>query len=170
MAHERGRADLRQQVGDADLDVGMELSRTGNERVRAGHLGGDLELEDRHLPGLGQAPGDRAPDARQRDLLGLALRHGGRLGGDRCAGRGAVEVLGDDAAVRAGPGDRRELDAALPGNPAREWRGLDALARLRRLGRLRSGLWRLSGGLGLRLLRLCGPGLLGGRRRDLAVA
>ena len=129
-----GGADLRQDVGDRRLRPLVVLAQARDELVRAGHVGRDLELEDRDLPRLGQAAGDRLADARQLAALDLAGRRDGR----RSCGRGRahlrpLDVLGDDPALGAGARQRRELDPALAGDPPGERRRLDPAAVLRRL-------------------------------------
>ena len=101
-----------------------------DERVRAGHLGRDRELEDGHRPRRGQAARDRLADARQRDRLDLARRDRRSRGarGRRGLGRGALDVVGDDPAVRARAPQRREVDPALARHSPRERRGLDPAA------------------------------------------
>ena len=127
VAHQRVRADLREQVGDGDADVGIQLARARDELVRARHVGRDRQLEDRRLPRGGEAARDRLADVRQRhrlDVAGSARRPAQPARGDLAA----LDVLGDDAAVGPGAAQRREVDAALAGDPARERRGLDAAA------------------------------------------
>ena len=81
---------------------------------------------------------------------------GRRRGRGRPAARpplGALDVLGDDPALGAGPAEGGEVDAALPGDPARERRGLDAAAVLAPCG----GLGRASGLAAASLGRGLGP-------------
>ena len=107
--------------------------------VRVRHVDRDRELEDRHLPGLGEPAGDRLADARQRHRLDLAGRAGPAAGAAaagaaarRRGDRRALDVLGDDPPVGPGAGERAEVDAALARHPAGERRGLDPPGRLAR--------------------------------------
>ena len=72
VAHQRLRAHLREQVGDGDAHVRVQLARARDELVRARHVGADRQLEDRRLPRGGQPARDRLADVRQRDRLDLA--------------------------------------------------------------------------------------------------
>ena len=154
--HERGGGRLREHVGNCDARVRVVFAEALEQPVDAAHVGRGDELEDGDLPCLGETASDRAADARQRYALdrsghgrGLTPDRGGR--DTRTARRGALDVLGDDPALRAGALERAKLDAALARDAAGERRGLDARAgpvaldRLPRLGDL--------------LRRRCGPAL-----------
>ena len=68
----------------------------------AGHVDRDGELEDRRLPGLGEAARDRLARRGELDLLDLAGRRGGRCRrGLRRRDGAALDVLGDDPALGA---------------------------------------------------------------------
>ncbi len=103
------------------------------------HVGRHRDLEGRGLPRLGHAARDRLPHARERDALRLR-ESGGRGSGrsGRGGGRRALDVLGDDAALRAGAAQPGEVDAALARDSPRERRGLHAPAVLSLLRDLRS--------------------------------
>ena len=124
MAHQRRRADLRQQVADGRLHtlVRMQLDESGPHRLRALHVDGDSELEDRRLPRLRESARDRLP--HRGELLDLDLACDLDRRGDRCQGlrrrRGSFDVLGDDASFGAGARDRRQVDPALAGDPSRQ--------------------------------------------------
>ena len=133
------RADLGEQVGDGDADVGVELARALDQRVRLRHVDRHGELEDGHLPGLGQPAGDRPADARERnrlDLVGHAEPERPALAPGRGAARRRRPMLArstSSATIRpSGPVPVRptELEPALARHPARERRGLDAPGRL----------------------------------------
>ena len=121
------RRELREDVGDGHLLVAQPLA----ERLRARHVGRHRDLERRRFPGFRQAARDRAADRRQRDDLGLERRGADR--GVRRRRGGALDVLGDDPALRARAGEVRELDAALAGDPAGERRRFHAAVDPRRL-------------------------------------
>ena len=73
------------------------------------------------------------PPAMKRKITDFAFAgSGGSFGGlgGRCrAGLRALDVGLDDSAVRAGTGERGEIDALVGGNAARERAGLDAITR-----------------------------------------
>ena len=75
--HERLRADLREDVGDGEADVGVALAEPCDEGVDARHVGRGLELEDRDLPRLREPARDRLADVRERDALDLPGRDRG---------------------------------------------------------------------------------------------
>ena len=148
VAHERLRADLREQVGDRDAHVRVQLARTRDELVRARHVGGDRQLEDRRLPGGGQAARDRLADVRQRDRLDLAAselqpapaasglrrarrprRRSGPRGRCRAADARSMPLLARDPAR-----ERRGLHAAAVARLAQNRRCLGGLRRCRRTG------------------------------------
>ena len=129
--HQRGGADLRQQIGDGWLDaVAVQVDEPFTHLERAAHVDRDPELENRCLPRLGQAARDRL--AHRRQLLDLDLHRARRGSGHRRRGRSlrrrTLHVLGDHTALGPGPGDRAQIDAALARDPARQRRGLDAAA------------------------------------------
>ena len=75
VAHERRRGDLREDVRDRRLRAVLrELDELLAERERPAHVRRHGDLEDRRLPGLGQAARDRLADRRQRHDLDLARR------------------------------------------------------------------------------------------------
>ena len=102
------------------------------------HVDRDGQLEDRHLPGLGQPAGDR----RRMLVSGTDSTSPGTRAGAAArpaAGRGAASAGAasarstSSATIRpSGPVPVRpsELDAALARHPPRERRGLDAAGRL----------------------------------------
>ncbi len=118
MTHQRLRAKLREQIGDGDAHVRVQLTRRGDQLVRACHVGRHRQLEDGRLPGRGQPARDRLADVGQRDRLNLSLVPTWHTLGSRLPT--ALDVLGDDSAVRAGATERCQIDAALAGDPARE--------------------------------------------------
>ena len=87
---ERRGDELRQQVvhGRLRLALAQPLDERRADGERGGHVGGDLELEDRRLPGLGQAARDRLPRRGELDRLRLAgsRRARRRLRGGRGCG------------------------------------------------------------------------------------
>ena len=137
VAHERLRADLRQQVGDGDAHVRVELALLRDQLVRARHVGAHGELE-RRAPSTPASGGARSSCGRSRagrdstsppaapvQVTSLSLaRRGLRLG--------ALDVLGDDPPVRPRAAQAGEVDAAFARDPARERRRLDAAVRARR--------------------------------------
>jgi hypothetical protein len=112
---------LRDEVGDCRLRLPLarELDEPLPEFLRPRHVRRHRDLEDRCLPRLRQAAGDRLADRGQLLDLGLA-RDGERSGGGR-GGLGALHVLGDDPAVRPGAAELGEIDTSLPRNAPREW-------------------------------------------------
>ena len=71
VTHQRGGGNLGQEIGDRRLDgaVVLQLHETLAQLERATHVHGDAQLEDRGLPGLGQATRDRL--AHRGELLDL---------------------------------------------------------------------------------------------------
>ena len=136
----------------------------------------DTELEHRRRPGFREAPGDRLADLRQLPRprpRPAAATPRGRGAVPAGAGRGLLDVLFEDSAVRARPLDRCQVEPALardpPGEPARlDPRCLTRRGRGRRLGRRgRTGV--LLRGLalgGFFLRRLLGRGSLGRSTRQ----
>ena len=119
VAQERDRRELREDVRHAHALVAQPLV----ELLRARHVRGHRDLERGRLPGFGQAARDRLAERRERDDLGLERRGADR--GVRGRGRGALDVLGDDPPFGAGPGQAREVDAALARDAAGQRRRLD---------------------------------------------
>jgi len=125
-----------------------------------------VELEDRDLPRLGQAAGDRLADARQLAPLDLAGRRRHRRSGGCGSGFGALDVLGHDSPLRPCARERGQVDTALPRDPSRQRRCLHPPPVARGLGlpRLRNLLARLARGLAslfaLLLARGCRRALL----------
>ena len=122
----------------------MKLDKALAQLEGAAHVGGDPELEDRRFPGFCEPSRDRP--AHRGELLDLDLvdrrsrerrdRHRGSAGS-----RGSFDVLRDDSALWTGAGNRAELDAPFPGDPARQRGGLDPAAVVgRRLPDLGDGL------------------------------
>ena len=74
VAHQRLRGQLRQDVGDRDAHVGIELTLLRHELVRAGHVDVHGQLKSRDSPGLREPARDRLADLRERTRLDLARR------------------------------------------------------------------------------------------------
>ena len=127
VAHQRVRADLREQVGDGDADVRVELAHARDELVRARHVGADRRA------GRPAPPTPRSAGARSSCGSSSAGPTRPRRPG-RCAAAGAgaacaaLDVLGDDPALGPGAAAAAEVDPALPRDPPRERRGLDPAA------------------------------------------
>ena len=128
MAHERRRDDAGEHVGDRRLRLTLaeQLDHALARCDELGRIRGDGELEDRSLPRLREAAGDRL--ARRGELDDLDV--GGRrsAGRSRRPGRGVLDVLGDDPALRPRAGDLPDVDALLARDPPREWARLHVLA------------------------------------------
>ena len=102
VAHQRLRAHLREQVGDGDAHVGVQLARARDELVRARHVGARPSA-GRPAPATPRSGGARsscgcssAGPTRPRPSATAARR------GRRRGGLAALDVLGDDAPVGAG--------------------------------------------------------------------
>src|SRR5919108_3595759 len=137
VAQQRDRGQLHEHVGDGDLLVAETLA----EGECARHIGRHRDLEDRGLPGFGQAAGDRASHRGELLDLGFEWRRAGRCVGGS-SGR-ALDGLGNDSPLRPRPGEAAQVDPTFPRDAACERRGLDAAVGTGRLRLL---------GLGLRLL------------------
>ena len=113
--------ELRQDVGDGHLLVAQPLA----EGQRARHVGGHRDLEGGCFPGLRQAA---ARSCCRIEVSGTTSASSGAAPTVAWAGvgGGALDVLGDDAALRARAGEALQVDAALAGDAAGERRGLDA--------------------------------------------
>ena len=133
VADERDADEPRQQVVHGRLHVTLAepLDHLLAQVQRLGHVDRDSELEDRRRPRLGEPARDRpARPGHRHDLdvgLGCAAPRG--RGRRRASDRGVLDVVGHDAPVRARAGERRQVDAALARDPARERGCLDPPAR-----------------------------------------
>ena len=130
---QRARADSASRSVTVDADVGVELARARDQRVRARHVGRDGELEDGHLPGLGEPARDRPADARQRDRLDLGRRGAGAAGAAGAARRRPARPARARRPRRRSARRGRcpspcRARPALARHPARERRGLDPAA------------------------------------------
>ncbi len=138
---ERGGDEAREDVVDGRLRLALpqELDHSLPRRRELGRVRGHRQLEDRRLPGFGQAPRDRPPDRRELDDLDFLRRSGSRSRGRRSAVGRALDVLRDDPALGPGPGERCEIEPALARHPPGQRARLDRLA----FGRDRSLLLRM---------------------------
>ena len=164
VARERCAARLREHVRDRRLHavLGDAVEQALPQLERPAHVDVDHELEDRDLPGLREAAGDRP---RVCDSFSTSTSPSGAAAGPPRSGcRGSLDVLGHDPALGTGP-----VIAARSRPRSRAIRRAsgDALMRPPSSGRGRGGLGRRSGsgrrrrslGLGAVLTRL----LVGGR-------
>ena len=166
------RADLREQVGDGDAHVGVELARALDQRVRLRHLDRDGELEDRHLPGLGEPAGDRAADVRERNRLDL-VGHGAGAAARRRGRRGAARRPAAPRAARSTSSATMRPSGPVPVSPASSTPRSRAIRRasgeaLTRSRRRRSRRGAVDRRARQRRLRRCRLG--GGRARAVAGA
>ena len=127
VARERDPDELREEVVDGGL--GVPLAGASHELLpqvqRLRHVHRDAELEDRGGPCLGEAPGDRLACCRQGNDLGLRARAERlRRGGPGCRLR-PLDVLGDDAPVRARARQRGKVEPSFPRDAPCQRRRLD---------------------------------------------
>ena len=129
--HERDAHKTGEKVVDGRLHIALGQARDEllAEMQRLRHIDRDSELEDRCRPCLGKSARNRLADRSHGDDLDFfgqsrqrGLLHRGRRA---TTGRGVPDVLGDDAAVRPRPRERREVDAALARDPPGQRRRLD---------------------------------------------
>ncbi len=116
---------------------GVGLLAHGDEPADI-QIGGQIEMRD-GLLGLDQPLGDgRAHPVERHFLVGdalvqrLDLRRAGAGGHRRRGRRRLLDVGGNDAAMRAGAAEARQVDAAFAGEPPRERRGEGAAGQFRR--------------------------------------
>ena len=113
MAQERGRADLREHIGDGGLRSAPAKPR--HKPVHPRHVGRGLQLEDRDLPGLREPAGDCLARARQVAALNLSRRD--RRGRHGRRGLTPLDVFCDDPLKRnpeCPAKDKNEIEAEKP--------------------------------------------------------